>query len=340
MKTSKSKSHLKSLEFASLLQNFFIERLMQQRNASPRTIASYRDTFKLFFQYANDRHKKSAAKFTMSDFTSSLVLDFLSFLEKERKNTIRTRNARLTAIHSFARYVAQQCPTAMTYAQEILAIPSKRYEKPLLGFLSREEVQSILNAPDDSSLVGQRDRVMLAVLYNTGARVTELISIKVDDVVTGRAPSIRLHGKGRKQRTVPLWKETAVAVRNWIRTQKLTGEQPLLPNRLGGTMTRANVAERINIAVDCASSTCKSLRRRSISPHTFRHATAMHMLQSGVSITVIAVWLGHESPVSTHAYIEADLAMKQRALNSVSAPKVGKNRYQPHEAILEFLDSL
>ncbi len=334
------KSKSQSQEFAYLLQNFFVKRLMQQRNASPRTIASYRDTFKLFFEYADDRHKKSAASFTVGDFNSTIVLDFLNFLEQERKNSIRTRNARLTAIHSFARYVAQQCPTAMNHAQQILAVPIKRYEKPLLGFLSREEVRSILNAPDDSSWVGQRDRVLLAVLYNTGARVTELISIKVDDVVTGRTTSIRLHGKGRKLRTIPLWKETAVSIRKWIRAQKLTGEQPLLPNRLGRTMTRANVAERINIAVDSATSSCKSLKGRSISPHTFRHATAMHMLQSGVSITVIALWLGHESPVSTHAYIEADLAMKQRALNSVTAPKVGKNRYRAPEAILEFLDSL
>lgn len=163
------KSKSQSQEFAYLLQNFFVKRLMQQRNASPRTIASYRDTFKLFFEYADDRHKKSAASFTVGDFNSTIVLDFLNFLEQERKNSIRTRNARLTAIHSFARYVAQQCPTAMNHAQQILAVPIKRYEKPLLGFLSREEVRSILNAPDDSSWVGQRDRVLLAVLYNTGA---------------------------------------------------------------------------------------------------------------------------------------------------------------------------
>jgi len=273
-----SKAQSKSHEFGSLLQNFFLERLMQQRNASPTTIASYRDAFRLLFQFAECQHKKSAALFTLADFNAALVLNYLNFLEMERKNTVRTRNATLTAIHSFARYVAQQCPSAMSQAQQILSIPVKRYEKPLLGFLSREEVQVILNSPDDCSWVGQRDRILLAVLYNTGARVSELISIKVADVAIDRTPSIRLHGKGRKQRSVPLWKETATAVRKWIRTQNLTSEQPLLPNRLGQRMTRANVAERINIAVECATSKCKSLKNRHVSPHTFRHYAASRIM--------------------------------------------------------------
>jgi integrase/recombinase XerD len=336
MRNSKSQTP----EFATLIQRFFVERLIEQRNASPMTIASYRDTFRLFFQYVKSRRKKSAASISFDEFDAVLISQFLNFLEKERGNCIRTRNARLTAIHSFAKYVAQNCPEAIGQAQQILSIPLKRFEKPLLGFLSRSETQSILNAPDASSWVGQRDRILLAVLYNTGARVSELISIKVDDVVLDRAPSIRLHGKGRKQRTVPLWKETAASVRKWIQSQNLTNEHPLLPNRLGEPMTRANVAERINIAVDCATGKCKSLKNRSISPHTFRHATAMHMLQAGVHITVIALWLGHESPASTHGYIEADTTMKQKAINSVPAPKVGKNRYQPTESILKFLESL
>lgn len=305
-------------EFAALLQRFFAERLLQQQAVSPRTVAAYRDAFRLLLQYAERRLGKPPAKLTLGDFDSELILGFLSHLEGERHNTVRSRNARLAAVRAFARYIAVQCPAALLLVQQILAIPMKRFDKPLLGFLSRAEVRAILAAPDVTTWCGRRDRVLLKLLYNTGARVSELIGICVHDLEFDVTPSVRLHGKGRKQRTVPLWKETVVEIRRWVDAAGLQKNQPLLPNRWGKPMTRSNVAERITRAVSTATPQCPSLDGRTISPHTLRHTTAMHLLQAGVDLTVIALWLGHESPVTTHGYVEADLAMKERALFAIA----------------------
>lgn len=327
-------------KFSALLQKFFTERLSQQRNASPNTIAAYRDAFKIFFEYATKKLKKKASEFTLQDFSQTLVVGFLDHLELSRKNSERSRNARLTAIHSFARYVSLQCPEALNQMHQILSIPMKRYDKQLLGYLSRDEMIVLLDAPNPTSWAGQRDRAMLRLLYNTGARVSELIRIRVLDVELTVSPSVRLLGKGRKLRTVPLWKETAGALRFWIRSQSLTAEQPLFPNRQGQQMTRTNVSERLLLAVTAAANKLPTLKGRRISPHSIRHSTAMHMLQSGVDITVIALWLGHESPITTHGYIETDLAMKQRALAAMTPPTTSANRYTPSDALLRFLENL
>lgn len=223
-------------------------------------------------------------------------------------------------------------------AQQILAIPAKRYEKPIIGFLSRDEIQSLLDAPDVATWYGQRDRLMLTMLYNTGARVSELIEIRVADVTLSTSAYVRIHGKGRKQRTVPLWRHTAVQIRDWIKRQSLRPEQVLIPNRHGQPMTRSNVAQRLTLA--SATSQCHQLQGRSISPHMLRHTTAMHLLQAGVDITVIALWLGHENPITTHSYVEADLAMKERALAKIQPPDAHRLRYRPTDALLEFLERL
>ncbi|PLC53994.1 integrase [Pollutimonas nitritireducens] len=327
-------------EFASLLQRFFAERLLQQQAVSPRTVAAYRDAFRLLLEYADSRLGKPPVKLTLEDFDAKLILDFLAHLEGERHNAVRSRNARLAAVRAFARYVAVQCPPALLLAQQILAIPMKRFNKPLLGFLSREEVRAILAAPDDTTWCGRRDQVLLRLLYNTGARVSELIGICVDDLELYVTPSVRLHGKGRKQRTVPLWKETVGEIRRWIDVSGLQNNQPLLPNRWGKPMTRSNVAERLERAVSIAISQCPSLEGRTVSPHTLRHTTAMHLLQAGVDITVIALWLGHESPVTTHGYIEADLAMKERALAAIAPSGTHHSRYRPPDELLNFLQTL
>lgn len=328
-------------EFASLLQRFFAERLLKQKNASSRTIAAYRDTFRLLFGYAERERGTPPAKLTLNDFDSTLTLDFLTYLETERRNTVRSRNARLAAVRAFAHYVALQCPPALQLMQQILAIPMKRFEKPLLGFLSRDEVQALLAAPDTTTWCGLRDRMMLTLLYNSGARVSEMIGIRVADVTLATTSSVRLHGKGRKQRTVPLWKETAAEIRRWLAYADLKAEHPLVPTRKGLPMTRTNVAERLALAVSEATERCPQLQGRRISPHTLRHTTAMHLLQAGVDLTVIALWLGHESPVTTHGYVEADLAMKERALATIAPPGAGKRqRYRPTDAVLKFLESL
>lgn len=327
-------------EFAALLQRFFAERLLQQQNASPRTVCAYRDTFRLLLTYAERKKSKPPAKLALCDFDATLVLDFLAHLETERHNTVRSRNARLAAVRAFAHYVALQCPPALQLAQQILAIPMKRFERPMLGFLSREEVQALLAAPDPTTWCGRRDMVMFALLYNTGARVSEMIGLRVADVTLAITSSVQLHGKGRKQRTVPLWKETATAIRQWLKYADLRADQPLIPNRNGTPMTRTNVADRLALAVTEAAKTCPQLAGRRISPHTWRHTTAMHLLQAGVDLTVIALWLGHESPVTTHGYVEADLAMKERALAAIAPPETKRKRYHPSDTVLKFLESL
>jgi integrase/recombinase XerD len=327
-------------EFAALLQRFFAERLIQQQNASPRTVAAYRDTFKLLLNYAELAKGKPPATLALSDFDANLVLGFLDHLEAERHNSVRTRNARLAAVRAFAHYVASQSPPALHLAQRILAIPMKRFERPMLEFLSRDEVQALLAAPGVATWCARRDTAMLALLYNTGARVSELVGIRVTDVTLAPTASLRLHGKGRKQRVVPLWKETATEIRQWLKYANLRAEQPLIPNRSGLPMTRTNVAERLNLAVSTATKTCPQLAHRRISPHTWRHTTAMHLLQAGVDLTVIALWLGHESPVTTHSYVEADLAMKERALAAISPPETKHKRYRPTDILLKFLEGL
>ena len=327
-------------DFAGLLQRFFAERLIQQRGMSPRTVESYRDSFRLLLNFAQQTLRKQPTTLTLQDVAPALVSGFLDHLETARGNCVRSRNARLAAIHAFYRYVSLQYPPALKLAQQILAIPLKRFEKPLLGFLSAEEMKAVLAAPDRSTRTGQRDQVMFALLY-TGARVSELINIRVQDVqLTANPPSVCLHGKGRKQRTIPLWRETATRVRDWVKRQALKPEQPLFSNRFGDRMTRAAVADRMASAVAAAIERCPQLRGRHITCHTVRHATAMHLLQSGVDITVIALWLGHENPTTTHGYVEADLRMKERALKAVKAPTVRRSRFKAKDDLLEFLESL
>lgn len=327
-------------QFASLVERFFVDRLMSQKNASPRTVESYRDTFRMIFRYAQKQLCKPPVRFTLNDFNSKLILGFLNYLEKDRRNCIRSRNARLAALHSFSRYVSTECPPAVHLAQRILDIPMKRFDKPPLVFLSREEIVALLAAPGTDSWFDQRDRLLLAMLYNTGARISELIGVRVSDVTLGSSSYVQLHGKGRKLRTVPLWKETASQVRQWAKTHGLKPDQPLLPNRHGHAMTRGNAADRFSLALSKAAKKCPQLRERHISPHSVRHTVAQHLLREGVDITVIALWLGHESLTSTHGYIEADLAMKERALSSISPPAAKGKRYHPSDSLVNFLQSL
>jgi site-specific recombinase XerD len=304
-------------------------------------VESYRDSFRLLLNFARQTLHKPPAALALEDLDPALISGFLDHLEAARGNCIRSRNARLAAIHAFYRYVSLQHPPALKLAQQVLAIPLKRFEKPLLGFLSAEEMKAVLAAPDASTWAGQRDQIMFALLYNTGARISELINIRVQDVqLDANPPSVRLHGKGRKLRTIPLWRETAGRVRDWVKKQVLKPEQPLFFNRFGNRMTRAAVAARMALAVIAATENCPQLRGRHITCHTVRHATAMHLLQGGVDITVIALWLGHESPVTTHGYIEADLRMKEQALKAVAAPATRGARFRAKDDLLRFLESL
>lgn len=328
-------------EFSALIQRFFVQRLMQQKNVSARTLTSYRDTLRMLLQFAQTLKGIRPAELTLKDFDATLILDFLEHLEAQRHNSARSRNLRLAAIRAFTHYVSLQCPHALHQAHQILAIPMKRFDKPMIGFLSRKEVDALLSTPELNTWFGQRDRILLGLLYNTGARVSELTGICVQDLTLDGCPCVRLHGKGRKQRTVPLWKETAGELRQWLRYSGLKSEQPVVPNRHGHRMTRVNVAERIDLAVAAASERCPELKHHKVTPHVFRHTTAMHLLQAGVDITVIALWLGHESPTTTHGYVQADMTMKERALAAIAAPQTPKgNRYRPPDELLKFLESL
>jgi integrase/recombinase XerD len=286
------------------------------------------------------RTHRSASELDFADLDASAVLGFLGWLEKDRGNCIRTRNARLAAIRSFAHYASTQEPSFLTAARQIRLIPQKRFRRPLLRFLSREEVQAILDTPDVHSWSGRRDRALFATMYNTGARVSELIAARLKDLNLQQPSALALHGKGRKERVVLLWKQTTRRLREWIREGSLQDDGPLFPGRFGAPLTRSGVEERLRRAVRAASVSCPSLARRSISPHTLRHATAMHMLQSGVDITVIPLWLGHESPATTHQYIEANLEMKRAALDKLGPPTGGRRVHPRTDKLLEFLRTL
>lgn len=275
----------------------------------------------------------------MSD-AAGLVLGFLDHLETERGNSARTRNLRLSAIRSFMAYASVRDPASLPTAGAILAIPTKRFDQRVLGFMSRDEVKAVLEAPDKATWSGRRDAVMLSVLYNTGARVSEITRLRIADVLLDRATALHLHGKGRKERIVPLWKSTGAQLRGWLAHIDPAADAPVFPNRAGKAMTRWGVEDRLRVAVAKASERCPSLAARRISPHTLRHTTAMHLLQSGVDITVIALWLGHEDPATTHLYVEADLAMKEAALKRLQDPGAGPVRFKATDPLLAFLEAV
>ncbi len=329
-----------SPSFAMLVQEFFCQRLIAQRQASRHTVASYRDTFRLLLGFAEKRLKRTPADLALTDIDPPLVLDFLDHVEQTRGNRVRTRNLRLTAIRSFMKFVAGRDPGTLASVQRVLAIPTKRFDRPLVGFLTRDEIDAILAAPSIDHWSGRRDRVLFATLHNTGARVSEIIGIRRRDLSLTTSPFVQLHGKGRKDRSVPLWRTTATALQQWLSTLPASADQPVFPNRAGNAMTRSGVQDRLDRAVRTAAGHCPTLRDRRISPHLVRHSTAMHLLQAGVDLTVIALWLGHESPTTTHMYVEADLKMKQQALEKIPPAHLGAGRYRPPDKLLAFLEGL
>lgn len=327
--------------FATLVQAYFAEYLTQQRALSPQTIAAYRDAFVLFLEFAQSRLGKSPAAIALADMTPELITAFLNHLEQQRHNCVRSRNARLAALRSFLKFAGRRDVSSLQVVERALGIPAKRFERPMFGYLSREEMLAVIDAPDET-WIGRRDHVLFLMLYNTGARVSEITGVKVGDVVLEeRAACVHLHGKGRKQRSVPLWRSTVKAVRAWLKQNpQLAPGSPLLPNRNGHAMTRTNAALRLALAVRTATRTYPDLAKRPVSPHVIRHTTAMHLLQAGVDISVIALWLGHESPATTHQYVEADLAMKERALARLHEPDAKIQRYRAPDSLIEFLKTL
>jgi integrase/recombinase XerD len=325
---------------AELLQRFFCQRLQSQQGASGHTLASYRDTFRLLLKYIAQETGREPSQQRLLDWSASRLLQFLEYLEKERACGVRTRNSRLAAIRSFTRYVAQEEPAALAWAQRSLAIPMKRFDRPLLGHLSRSELEAVLAATISQTASGRRDHLLFGLLYNTGARVSEILALQRQHVRHYPCPLVDLQGKGRKQRSLPLWRSIAKELNEHLASLPPDPATWVFTNHLGQQLTRSGVEKRLRLAVRRALPACPSLRGRRISPHTFRHTAAMHLLQAKVDITSIALLLGHASPSTTHQYIELDLQMKEESLKRLQPPSSSRGRFQPADSLLKFLEAL
>ena len=324
----------------SLLQSFFTDRLLRQRRASPHTIAGYRDSFRLILHFAKERLGKAPSNITLEDLNVRFVGDFLDDLEKRRKNSARTRNIRLAAVHSFFQYVALEEPAHALLCQQILAMPTKRHERRPVEFLTREESQAILSAPDLSRWVGRRDRTMLLLAVQTGLRVSELIGLRCEDLVLGTGAHVHCEGKGRKPRCTPLRPETVKVLEAWLRERRGRPEDPLFVSTRGGKLSRDAIERLVAKYADAAARTCTSLKRKKVSPHVLRHSAAMEPLQNGVDRSVIALWLGHESVETTQMYLHADMRLKEQALSRTLPLGTRPGRFRPGDKLLAFLESL
>lgn len=326
--------------FAALVQAFFTQHLVEQRAMSPCTVATYRDAFVLFLDFAQKHLRKLPCSLSLADITPDLILAFLDHLEKERHNSVHSRNNRLAALRAFLKFASRRDVSSLHIVECALGVPMKRFERKVLGFLSRKEMLAVIGLPG-ATWTSQRDHLLLGMLYNTGARVSEIIDVRVGDLMLDGVAYVHLRGKGRKRPTVSLWASTVREIRAWLRLNPhLTSTSPLLPNRDGQVMTRVNVAQRLRLAVQSAARVHPDLAKQRISPHSIRHTTAMHMLQSGIDVENIALWLGHERSTTTHMYVELDLAMKQRTLARLQDPKAKTLHYRPPDSLLHFLTTL
>jgi integrase/recombinase XerD len=330
----------KTPDLPALLESFFTDRLMRQRQASPHTIASYRDTFRLLLEFLEPRLKKAPSALWLEDLDAPIIGAFLDHLEKERGISARSRNVRLAAIHSFFKYAAFHQPAQSAQIQRVLAIPSKRYDRSPIEFLTRNEIDALVAAPDDRSWIGRRDQALLLLAAQSGLRVSELVGLRCQDVVVGSGAHVRCQGKGRKERCTPLRKETTTVLRAWLREQKGQPTNPLFPNVHGGQLSRDAVEHLLAKHVSTASRRCHSLKQKRVAPHVLRHSAAMDLLQHGVDRSVIALWLGHESVETTQMYLHANLALKEAALARTAPMKVRGGRYRPGDRLLAFLKSL
>jgi len=324
----------------ALIQRFFTDRLAGQFEASPNTIAGYRDTFRLLLRYASERRSKPPTKLGIEDLDAALIGDFLAHVEKVRRNCARSRNTRLAAIRSFYRYVAMNAPEHALHCQRILSMPNKRYTRRSVDFIDRTEMEALLATPDMSTWVGRRDRAILLLALQTGLRVSELVNLDCADIVLGTGAHIRCEGKGRKQRSTPLRRDTVRTLEAWLKERSGKLDDPVFPTIRGDRLSRDAVEHIVRKYVLAASKACASLAGKRVSPHVLRHSTAMDLLQNGVDRTVIALWLGHESVETTQIYVHADMSLKEKALARVASTTSRPGRYRPDDALLSFLESL
>jgi site-specific recombinase XerD len=317
-----------------------VDYLCTQKRVSPETISSYRDTWRLLLQYINHKHGISPSSLSLSALSSARILEFLDHLEVVRKNTVQSRNLRLAAIRSFFRLVALSDPSCVNLATSIIAIPAKKTDRRLVHFLSRTEIDALLAAPNLREPFGRRDHAMLLTLYNTGARASEIISLRRSQVMLGSTTFVRLYGKGRKERTIPIWPTTANALRNWFQENSEQEGDLAFASEVGRKLTRNGLNYILQRAVQCASAKCPSLLSKRVTPHVIRHSTATHLLQSGVDISVIALWLGHDNIKTTHIYLECDLDTKEQALSKLAPAGAEVPKFRATDDVLAFLASL
>ena len=329
-----------SPSLSSLVQYFFTQHLCEHRRSSPKTVLAYRDTFRLLFSFLQSRTGHAPTALTIADLDAPAILAFLDHLESGRHNQIRSRNARLAAIRSFFRIVAVRDPANLGLVNRVLAIPTKRTDHRLITYLTRVEMDAVLAAPDPAGWLGRRDHALLLAMYNSGARASEILNMRCGQVTFGSNTYVQLHGKGRKERTVPLWPQTARVVQRWFHELEATNDSLAFPTIRRTVMSADGLNHLLQQAVQRASTDCPSLLTKRVTPHVVRHATAMHLLQSGVDIATIALWLGHESIETTHGYVEADLASKQKALEKLAPAQGQLHRFQPEDELMRFLAGL
>jgi integrase/recombinase XerD len=325
---------------AGLLEAFFSDRLQRQRNASPNTIAAYRDTFRLLLTFAQQRLRKPPSALPIADLDATLVVAFLQHLEKQRRNSIRTRNARLAAIHSFFRFVALQEPAYSATCQRVLAIPTKKTERKLVTSLTRAEQEALLAAPERTTWLGRRDHAIIMLLLQTGLRVSELRELRCEDVVLTTGAHVRCRGKGRKERCTPLTRETVAVMKAWLAERDGLPVEPAFPSRRNAVLSRDAVERLVTKYAEIAGAACSSLQTKNVTPHVLRHTTAVSLLHAGNDRAIIALWLGHESIETTQMYLDADLSMKERALARTAPLRATPGRYRPDDTLMAFLSGL
>jgi integrase/recombinase XerD len=325
---------------APTLQAFFSDRLMGQRGASSHTIAAYRDSIRLLLRYAADRTHKQPCQLDIADLDAPLVATFLEYVERDRHNSVRTRNNRLAAIHSLFRYAALRHPEHAASIQRVLAIPPKRFERELVTFLTEHEADALLGACDGTTWTGRRDHALLLLAIQSGLRISELAGLTCGDLVLTAGAHVHCLGKGRKERRTPLVRQTVQVLRMWLTERKGSPLDPLFPTITGQRLSRDAIEHRLAHYVVKASQSCPSIGHKQVTVHTLRHTAAMRLLLAGVDTTVIALWLGHEQVSTTTIYLHADMQQKERAIARVRPPATKPGRYRPGDAVLAFLEAL
>ena len=325
---------------AATMQAFFTERLIGQRRASTHTIAAYRDTLRLLLGFTAARTGTPPCRLDIAELDAPLIAAFLDHIEHKRGNSIRTRNARLAAIHSLFGFAALRHPEHAADIARVLAIPAKRGDQTIVTFLTHDEASALLAAPDRATRTGRRDHAWILLAIQTGLRASEITSLTCKDVHLGTASYVACHGKGRKDRITPLTPGTVTTLRAWLAERAGRPDDPLFNTIRGGPMSHDALQQRLTLHAAAAGQSCPGLTSKKVTPHVLRHSAAMALLRAGVDITVIALWLGHESVTTTQIYLQADMALKQQALDRTTPPASTPGRYKPPDQLLAFLEAL